>query len=673
MKLRILGFESKNLRCLDCKIDLTDNNKIPYKVSLIQVPNGHGKSSLSALIRLAIDGSATNRTFDLYDFRSEDRTEDNGEFVLNLSLNDNLISIKMFFDFITGEVTYFTNTPALGGFKKGLIIKNEYKSLMMYQNPSWTKLFIFDGELCHKLLEKGNSSAKKSIETLCQVYLFDNAIDYLDRKKERHINQISTSKKSQVKTNKGMKQITTNLEKIKKQIEKIINRKKSLEDKIITLDESIKNSESKFFENEKDEEFNKLTSKLQEDIDNSYSNLNKIVIEAKESILKPYNLFKDFKKDVQSFKQCLVDHGIPEDTTSEWFKDQANKKVCICGREMDEGCKDHILSTYKNYMSGKTSGTINQIRVDLEKIENSKDFNVEDLINKIDICYNKSNEVEQNLNYHTSGKIEGNASNQKELNKFKVLISDKKISEEELKVINREPNDRDKDENSWCLSYLLSRKDELDKQIMGAQGTIDLYKQLKVIDDILKKSKQVSSNNLTNTIMKICNERLNKVLQDQPIQIESITENIKILKKKQVSVGQTLSTAYIFLTSLLERGNNSFPLVMDSPAGPIDNDVRAEIANIIPDLTDQFISFVISPEREAFTEVLDDKMNGNIQYITGFNFKNKQIPEKDKNNFTIVGNNGAFNFEKNYFYQFQTGEKRSRKINTEFDIKEENK
>ncbi|MDC0453362.1 hypothetical protein OAL95_01240 [Alphaproteobacteria bacterium] len=671
MKLRILGFESKNLRCLDCKIDLTDDNKIPYKVSLIQIPNGHGKSSLSELIRLAIDGSAyRNPKFDLLDFQSDDRTQQSGEFVLNLSLDDKPISIKMSFDFLTGEVTYFTNTSDLGGFKKNLILEKDYKSLKMYSNPSWTKLFIFDGELCHKLLEKGNSSAKKSIETLCQVYLFDKAIDYLERKRERHISQISTSKKSQVKTDKGMKLILRSLKKIKDQIELVINKKKELEDKLTSLNENIKNSESKFLENEKDEEFNKETSRLQENIDNSYTNLNKIVLETKDEILKPHNLFDDFKNDIQSFKKCLIDHGIPENTTSEWFKDQANKKICICGREMSQECKEHILSTYKNYMSGDTSGTINQMRVELEKIENTNEFNINELIDKLDRGFNKSNEAEQNLSYHTSGKIEGNSSNQKELSKFKELIAEQKICEESLKQINREPNDKDKDENSVCLSYLLSRKDELDKQIMSAKGTIDLYQQLKIIEDILKKSKQASSNKLTKNIMEICNERLNNILKDQPIQIESINENIKILRKKQVSVGQTLSTAYIFLTSLLDRGSNSFPLVMDSPAGPIDNDVRSEIANIIPDLTDQFISFVISPERESFTDVLDQKMKGNIQYITGFNFKNKQIPENDKNNFEIQGANGAFNYDKNYFYNFQTGEKKSKKILTDYDIEE---
>lgn len=671
MKLRILGFESKNLRCLDCKIDLTDDNKIPYKVSLIQIPNGHGKSSLSELIRLAIDGSAArNPKFDLLDFQSDDRTQPSGEFVLNLSLDDKPISIKMSFDFLTGEVTYFTNTSDLGGFKKNLILEKDYKSLKMYSNPSWTKLFIFDGELCHKLLEKGNSSAKKSIETLCQVYLFDKAIDYLERKRERHISQISTSKKSQVKTDKGMKLILSSLKKIKDQIELVINKKKELEDKLTSLNENIKNSESKFLENEKDEEFNKETSRLQENIDNSYTNLNKIVLETKDEILKPHNLFDDFKNDVQSFKKCLIDHGIPENTTSEWFKDQANKKICICGREMSQECKEHILSTYKNYMSGDTSGTINQIRVELEKIENTNEFNINELIDKLDRGFNKSNEAEQNLSYHTSGKIEGNSSNQKELIKFKELIAEQKICEESLKQINRDPNDKDKDENSVCLSYLLSRKDELDKQIMSAKGTIDLYQQLKIIEDILKKSKQASSNKLTKNIMETCNERLNNILKDQPIQIESINENIKILRKKQVSVGQTLSTAYIFLTSLLDRGSNSFPLVMDSPAGPIDNDVRSEIANIIPDLTDQFISFVISPERESFTDVLDQKMKGNIQYITGFNFKNKQIPENDKNNFEIQGSNGAFNYDKNYFYSFQTGEKQSQRIFTDYDIEE---
>ena len=656
MELRILGFESRNLRCLDTKIRLTDENNEPYKVSLIQIPNGHGKSTISSLIRCAFDGSANDPDFDMFEYQSESNDE-KGEFTLDLTVNSEAISFKMEFDFALGEVTYFTNTPDLGGFKKGRITVDNYKGLKMFQKPQWSELFIFDGELCHKLLERNNSSAKKAIETLCQVYLFDEAIEFLKNKKERHLNQQSTTKKSQVKTSRGMTGLETRLENIKKQITRVSLLKKDLETKLEETNEKIKKLENILTINAEDEKNQAKKVELTKIKDQLNSDLNEEILYAKEYLLQPYNLFENFKNEISEFDKSLEDHGLPGDASEKWFTDLSKKEVCVCGRAIDEDCKKFILSNFHSHLSNETAGLIGAIRKDIGAIDQNTKLNTADIISKLNTKYKLAEDATTNLALHTKGQINSDKNEKtKELKEYQKLIENKTTYELQLKNINRPMDqDKDKDHTSTCLDFLHKELNKLQRSKSEAAGTLDLYEKLDLVENILLESKKITSNNLIKEIKDQCNERLKNVLSGQPILIESIDQNIKILRKKRVSVGQTLSTAYVFLTSLLDRGNNSFPLVMDSPAGPIDDDVRKEIAELIPSLTDQFISFVISVERSSFADVLADNSNGNIQFITGFNYNNKKISETNEIKFEKYGN-GAFNFQKNFFFEFLTGD-----------------
>ena len=74
---------------------------------------------------------------------------------------------------------------------------------------------------------------------------------------------------------------------------------------------------------------------------------------------------------------------------------------------------------------------------------------------------------------------------------------------------------------------------------------------------------------------------------------------------------------YTFLMSVLNRGNNNFPLVVDSPANPIDGDVRENIAALIPSLCTQFVGFTINTERPGFVLPLE-KAAGAVKYLTMF-------------------------------------------------------
>ena len=80
-----------------------------------------------------------------------------------------------------------------------------------------------------------------------------------------------------------------------------------------------------------------------------------------------------------------------------------------------------------------------------------------------------------------------------------------------------------------------------------------------------------------------------------------------------------MSIGYAFLATLFNRADqHELPFVVDSPANPIDLEIRSNIGGLVPNLTGQFIAFMISSERERFLDGLKKASNTDIQYITLF-------------------------------------------------------
>ena len=90
-------------------------------------------------------------------------------------------------------------------------------------------------------------------------------------------------------------------------------------------------------------------------------------------------------------------------------------------------------------------------------------------------------------------------------------------------------------------------------------------------------------------------------------------------------MGENLSVAYSFLSTLFEQAVARLPLVVDSPAGPIDLKVRPQVAELVPRLTSQFIAFTISTERQGFVGPLDESLKSDVQYLTLFRRGDPQL------------------------------------------------
>ena len=113
--LRILSWSAEGLRCPNHTVTLGDESHI-HKVSLIQMPNGVGKTTTLRLLRAALSGEASWSPDEVREFRKRTPRNRRGQFSVVLLTNQNRrLTIVMKFDFSNGEVSFQTSYGSSAG------------------------------------------------------------------------------------------------------------------------------------------------------------------------------------------------------------------------------------------------------------------------------------------------------------------------------------------------------------------------------------------------------------------------------------------------------------------------------------------------------------------------------------------------------------------------------
>ena len=109
--LRILGWTSEGLRCPDHEVNCCDSDGHPFAVSLIQMPNGTGKTTTLSLLRASLSGGGEDRSWDparVREYRKKGSASATGMFTLRLTLNGRRLTVAMEFDFEAGRIGFRT-------------------------------------------------------------------------------------------------------------------------------------------------------------------------------------------------------------------------------------------------------------------------------------------------------------------------------------------------------------------------------------------------------------------------------------------------------------------------------------------------------------------------------------------------------------------------------------
>lgn len=628
MEIKLKGWSSKGFRCPDADIDLSDKNGA-FDLSFIQMPNGTGKTTTLLLLKACLSGDISRWTTDyIYQLKKKNYPIIEGKFTTNLFVNNEILSIELVADFKEKRVSFWTISPQSGGRQRGWIIPNQ---LARFLNEEFIKLFIFDGELADKLLDNEYDEASKAIDALFQLYLLDEIksrlSEYWDEKTKdvpRTSQQAITIQKNQLKE---LNVIKEHLEsKYKNALKRVSKNESRIEEIKVEVNSRIAEVE------EFRVEYNEALAKL-EKTKGKITNKSQAAF---QSLRNPASIHKNITDALIQSKNNLDNLKLPANTSKQFFEELAEENNCVCGRPIGEDERNEIINKSEYYLSNDIAGYLNAFKTEVSALQ-SASFDQEVLESELSILSKLLDERDrlEGRMRHIQNKLKDRGDE-----KLKILENEQVKLEQENenleKLIKRFESDTETNPlKTKNLSVINDEIKRIDEEIQFISGKVDLKNKINLLKDILTQVKLISKEELKIIILEKFREKVVNTLEHNPLLVESIDGAIKLENQQSgASAGQTLSIAYCFLTTLLQWGTHSFPLVVDSPAGPLDLAVRRQVAKIIPKLTDQFVAFTISSERQGFVDDIKANSGKSIRSLTVLRkseYSNKLVEELQPN------------------------------------------
>ncbi len=603
--IKLLQIYYRNIREMkEVTIDLYDKKytEEPKHVSLIQMPNGIGKTTTMELIRYCLDGEAEKLDENkILSFRPSKSKIKDGEFRVKFSMDKNIIFVSLIFDYEKPSVKYQTTSSLIkhGGKNIGLHLPSEISAIM---TRSFVRLFVFDGELAGELLKMNSSSAEEAINSLYHLDKIKQLCDKIDLLVKEKLDK---SLESGVKTDQGKKGLHTKLTNIENYYNKLRMEKEKQNNKASFLRSNIQEKQE-FIEDylKKNEETDKKYDKLKE----QYGIVNTQIEKISESLLSlirfPNNLSEHINNMLMTLGEQMTKLKLPKTQSLEFFEELAQSDECICGRPLKDEQRKKIRLKAKEYLTEDNIGVINAIKTSIRNLPKRK--KIEDLVEKLKQLQNNRKQIEQNISIlEKSIEEEGRI-------KIDNLKSQKQKDAEELgrideilQALNEENSFEQRSLGlTWENNIPLCKEEyeRLKKQLAEATNTVEFNKKAEMMKEILNEINERALLSLKKNILEKTNEKITKILKSDDIKILGISKNLLLDGRTGVSEGQKLSIAYAFLSTMLSQAPLKLPFIVDTPAAPLDLSVRRQVAESVPQLFDQTVIFITSGEREGFAD-----------------------------------------------------------------------
>ncbi len=599
MKIRVTDWLYRNLRGIGVGEQSIDLGMPPKRWSLVQMPNGTGKTTTMELIRAVLSGRAFTPQ-EVREFRADDGVTDGG-FELGLLINDKLYRLTLTFDFNSGDFSYSTlrTKKRRGGQKSGralpLALKHRLKS-------NFTRLFVFDGELAKEIRAVDRAEADRAIKALYQLDDLDTLkrrVEKVVKERQDAVSSLSHSKsqKGLTRTRNALADAEKELARLKKLLSKFKSQQSELEKEKKTANDKISTHIAENGDLKAEEQ------KIESEAATIRSDLQIAVSGAMNAFRSPVRLSSTIRARLNDLGTMLTDARLPKSVSSEFFSEVAQREVCICGRPIGDEERAAIDKRKERYLAKDQIAAISTMKMGLR------------------------NSSEPETSFQTAC---GALTTQIEARKTNAWAREKLIQEladadnGEISTLSKRLVEIDADLRhlrpkierleTKRIPAAKKKRDECNKKFKVASASYRLTRQCEVLvrqlSEIEKRTLQV----LRERIRKETNERLASLVQMEKLQIAKIDGALmltsdRVAERTGVSEGQSLSVAYAFLTSLLSEAPFQLPFIVDSPAVSLDLEVRREVGRIIPDLFEQMVMFVLTSEQAGFSETFYERGN----------------------------------------------------------------
>ena len=353
--MRILGWKAEGLRCPDHEIVCCHENDEPYAVTLVQMPNGTGKTTTLELLRAALSGSATEENWGRAKIRKYQKKNsecDDGLFEVRLRLNNQRVTIKMEFDFENEQIFYKTTRGS--GQRDGFYPPLTFRRFM---NENFVNFYIFDGELAQHLLSREKTDAELVVENLFQINLLKalsrKVVDYWEDE-----TQYTSAKKE-----KGLTRRRNRLRNLKERRRQLIKERDALLKQKGVVAEKLRNNNDKYNneimkEEAREKELNEATTKVGQLEDK----VRKEALDVLETMRDPHAISHTFAQSMIDLKTSLDRVKLPESAAREFFEELADEPDCVCGRPIDDEIKQVIRSRAGQYLGSDDVAFLNTMK-----------------------------------------------------------------------------------------------------------------------------------------------------------------------------------------------------------------------------------------------------------------------------------------------------------------------
>jgi DNA sulfur modification protein DndD len=642
MKLRIESIKYKNIREFgDLELDFTrSQNSETHQISLVQMPNGTGKTTTMGLIRHLLLGTELEAD-QVKEYRHQDGASE-GKFSMAFATESQRFRIHMHLDYDAGTVSYRTSFPKRegGGTKERHFLPRELDETL---TKAFIDLFIFNGELTSKFIETDENEAETALKIVNRLDRIETQRDRISRivkKRQEHTDGATTAQ--------GLRANRTSLQKSKNKLDDLRRKKDDLESEIEDHetnieDYKIERKETIAENKEALEQYTDLGEDIKELESELYNDSSRLLAEMR----RPSQLSEELNEDFQELLEHMTILRLPKSTSEEFFNELSEGKDCVCGRPLDEEHRESIRQNAEEYLSDEDIGVLNTLKEQLRNTATPFEFQpqFEDLSETRQAL--KRKEMKQDGLDLDDPELEDRKQELTELIESEKNARDRK--QDTLELLTTDDKDqRERFDLDWESNIPMAKRrvNKFEEKVERASNTVTFSKKADKLEAIFNQFLDRSSDQLKRNQITKTNERLTHILGYSEVQIESIDNSIKLKGKSGASEGQSLSVAYAYLSTLFEDSAVDMPFVIDSPAVSLDHKVRQKVAPKISNLFDQLIAFVISTEKDGFVDHLaPQKHNGapDIQYYTVYK------TEKESGNIQK-------HTDKDYFMEFTSEE-----------------
>jgi DNA sulfur modification protein DndD len=613
MKIKFAGWRSKNLRGYlnDFEFDLGASEA---KYTLFQMPNGLGKTTTLDLFQIALTGSGLSRD-EVHGLRANDLVED-GYFEIQLLYDDQPLAIRIEFDF-RARTSVFKNTFAeqkTGGEREGFSLPDELHRTFQ---KGIVDLFVFNGELASNILKSDKGAADKAIYALHRLNHISKLkldVDELAVRRQRQADGTKAETKNSIDRFKRelaeAEQTLSDLNAKRNYLNKSIEEKTKLADHCqLEMDKHTTDSQS----------ISDEIGASRINIAEATQQLKSLTTNALGAYRLPTKIHTQIAANLEHMVNTLEKKKLPRTSSSEFFEDLAKGEECVCDTPITAKERMAIEANAKNYLCSDEIAILNHLKL-IRRNESGGEVTFYDAAIALDECGSELRKLRQNLE-----RLQRKASKlgTEDYNKLKLERDDAKGEQKRLAVeLNRiERADPSDSSSTWSnnIPKCTKHRNELKRKLETASGTFEFMSKVKVLNNLIEKVLSLSLSKLRVNVQNRTNTILERIMQSEPIRVLSIDGRLKIgsekhTEKANASEGQKLVVSYAFLAALLSDAPHQLPLVVDSPAAPLDVRHRRTVAKLIPELFDQMLMFVTSGEREGFSDSLYE--HPNARFVT---------------------------------------------------------